>query len=462
MKNIYFQKFLCEVNSEAKKIMKKETIKKILTEEANLAEIPDVWDNVKKADLRKNLQTLSIENKENQYKPKLKHKKAWAWLGIGVPIATGLVLFFTLVLPPLLNPIYRPSDYPSNGPTFRPPTRPNAEVAAAALAHLELQVDEAIRMQENIYNASELNGGFIVGADSFIMPTSISEEDNDKNTEFNIRHFIAEVFYSRDRPIPTLFQTMINTYVIDLFMFSQVKLSLLDTFGNDALEKIFDVYFDQNDEFMSVFRAPSRWPQFIPYRASFPGVDTETGKVYMVATGHEGGSLTRRHHITYMVEYFFTDYNDLSITLTSRRYDDLGELMVLGIYKFDALTQTTIAIEVNVSNLYNVSLMVNASGINNAALTESERETLIKFVLNSHQQKEATIYELEQENLRLAQIVREFEEYELEQEENEEYYYEYKYSEDNSGDTPLLKNRHPYPHLVSLNFDKLRILQGVV
>ncbi|MCL2847689.1 MAG: hypothetical protein FWE13_02945 [Firmicutes bacterium] len=448
--------------------MTTENIKKILVDEIKNISVPNMWGNIKIANLQPIEQSfLDITNENQMATKKRTHKKLGVILGTLVPVATGLVIFFTLVLPALLPITVLP-------PTYHPD--PRAEEARRAQAQLNQQVKKAIEIQENIYTASELNGGFIVSTNpSAFSSLSYYQQENEQystndTVEFNIKDFATEIFTSRGTVIRPITLNHINPYIIDIFMFSQVKLSLLESFGSEALEKIFDLEFDRCPEFMSIFRrgGGGAWQHFIPYYASFSGFDEETGKSYMTAVGREAGGQAYFSGIFYLtyftIGFSFNKHNDFSISISYRRYNDDGILLHKGVDIFDAFTQSLVRVQYN-ATLPNATrvFVVRDTVFLREGLTDSEREVLINFVFNHHRDTEEKIEALIAENLRLAQIVRDFEEYQEQQKTNENYYNEQNNASsyaDNS-DIPLTKARHPYPHLVEMDFNKLRILRGV-
>jgi len=359
---------------------------------------------------------------------------------------------------------------------------PNGQTNYVAVARKQLQrqVDEAIELQENFMQASELGGGFIFGTSQSGLSGNISalneaagEQENE--AEFFILEFVREMFSVRDIAIPIPRLSLVNTYINDVFMYNSVKQSLLNTYDYNALKYIFELEFDRTSEWNATFRPPSPgFQQFVPEYASFAGVNEETGKVYALMQGLEQSiGLGLLNSVAY-IEYFFNEYNDFGVTTLTRRYNNDGQLRQIAFHNFDALTQTTLQIDFEVSP--DGSLRLIWFGFNNVwfsllsterRVTQQEAEILSAFVLATDLLIRGTVNELEQENLRLLQIIRDYEE-EQENENNEEDAksdnndLEYEIQLEVFDSNLLVKPQRPYLHLVYMDFSFLRIMLGNV
>lgn len=100
-----------------------------------------------------------------------------------------------------------------------------------------------------------------------------------------------------------------NSYVADIFSYSQVQTSIIDEFGEESLTDVYALDYE-NVDWSSDTTSYGNWIKSTKLlSAAFAGADLESGNVYCTQSHKSGGVLVLAN-----LEYYYNDDSDMGVT----------------------------------------------------------------------------------------------------------------------------------------------------
>lgn len=251
-----------------------------------------------------------------------------------------------------------------------------------SVSPLTQQVNDAVKLYNDIYGASERKGGMFTEAASTnnVAVKTVLTADTETTPLQTVRDIMKS--YGDDY---SNFANWAASYVGDIFCYSQIQLSIIGEYSEEALAGNFIMDYSEVD--WTVFNKPAfgmaTWFTSVHSdTASFPGVDSETGRVYCTETHVTSRKLNAETDI----EYYYNSDTDMGVTTLNWQtnpqtgaksfeynFFDIGADMVLvGNFSVsgDTLTPT------DIRGYYPGKTVFDDH------LTESEKQIVYQFMLN--------------------------------------------------------------------------------
>ena len=204
------------------------------------------------------------------------------------------------------------------------------------------QIRAAEKTYNNIYNASEKRGGMFSDTEDISSITKNSSKksaDSISNVE-KVRTIIRK--YQNSYPS---FANWAASFIGDIFSYSQIQLSIINQYSEEALINNFEMDYSKVDWNVFDYKTFGQATWFIRIHsdtASFPGVDTETGRVYC----QETHITSRKLNAETTIEYFYNSDDDLGVTTLNYQtspesgektfeyyyFDITGNMVLVGYY----------------------------------------------------------------------------------------------------------------------------------
>lgn len=170
----------------------------------------------------------------------------------------------------------------------------------------ETLAQQQITLAQNTYNAfyskDELFSAQSVKALAVSLALEDEEGDEESGISFaDVRNVLAEYNWTTQ---DTKF--LFNSYVADIFAYSQVQTSIINEFGEQSLTDVYALTYDNVDW----SEDPTGWIYGTKLlSAAFVGADLESGNVYCSQSHRSMGTLVMAN-----LEYYYNNDNDMGVT----------------------------------------------------------------------------------------------------------------------------------------------------
>ncbi len=175
--------------------------------------------------------------------------------------------------------------------------------------------EQQITIAQNTYDAFyQKDGLFSTQAGRAAMvPLAYAEVESDK-AEIRRQTFAAvRKTLAKYRPIQAGSVQLFNSYVADIFSYSQVQTSIINSFGEEALTDVYALTYDTVDWSSDT----TGWDNWINstklISASFAGADLESGNVYCTQSHKSNNVLVLAN-----LEYYYNSDDDMGVTTINR------------------------------------------------------------------------------------------------------------------------------------------------
>lgn len=287
--------------------------------------------------------------------------------------------------------------------------QPNAPTdnSAAAKALLADQVTETEQTYNNLYERSARNGGLfnttqetasvlkaistngkIYALAEELEPNENSPEegsDSDKNileeptipdTSIIISQIVDIVkdiaIFDYARP------KLLETYVLDVFAYTQIASAIVDTYNEEAFTHVFNVDYDYNDYFIDNFRTSDGWVSKIPEEMSIEGFDKTTSKVninFKARDAKDNHDETKPFERVNSEMYYNSD-DDFGYAQITTRYDNLGNYYESGFNYFSMKDRMMIEICFNANGV--IKYATSFDGMHQESKISAENRILLQ------------------------------------------------------------------------------------
>lgn len=281
---------------------------------------------------------------------------------------------------------------------------------AAALAALNQQVRTVEDGYNDLYAKSKNAGGFFNIGSTTNIPAAyrggkVSGEAADTVKEEVTFEEVQSVVSRNQKDSYSKF-IRDQSYISDIFVYSQIQLALTEQYKTEALLDDYDlVYKEANGEEKSGI--PSYILSFMkqtrPFRATVTGADEETGRLYFTQSHHFSQN---GNEVFAEVEYFHNSDQDMGTVTINYHSNNQFELHYinysLGFYMLGTGTHTD-----RVLNEFGVSYIRTLEGqlIPSRLSDENDEKIIENFALGEIGRIEGKIKALTEENLKNAEIV---------------------------------------------------------
>lgn len=194
----------------------------------------------------------------------------------------------------------------------------------------------------NIYARAERNGGLF--AEKSVAASATSDRfaayaDEPSEEELNTDDVIAALLASvreADRFAGLPSRTAAETYVLDVFAYTQIASSIVTAEGESAFTKIYDVDYTMDDEFDTKMRTSTGWVSNIPEEMSLAGYDEQSGKVNILfkARSVADKKVGREVFESVNSEMYYRSDDDFGYAQITSRYNSAGDLNEIGFNYF--------------------------------------------------------------------------------------------------------------------------------
>jgi len=266
-----------------------------------------------------------------------------------------------------------------------------SEQVEQARQALQAQQNDFTRILQGFYSTANTRGSLThaVNAVSNVAPNPLS---------------LPELWrQAQSAHVPSNADTStINTFAVDLFMYSGVLSHLLDTHDYNAFNYNFNLAFTQSEQFALIFTPPTGHQQFVPYSVRLIGSIGETNSIYFVMRAQSDGELY--NHSQAHIKLTFNSQTDFNLTIVTHLYDAQNNLMATRLNQVSSASRAWL--EVMVSEYLQTVIFAS---INAASFIPHQNpqfaQTQVNYVINTNTQMINTINTLQQENLRHFRLI---------------------------------------------------------
>lgn len=208
---------------------------------------------------------------------------------------------------------------------------------------LTAQIEVAKETYNNIYDAGEKRGGMFSDTsktNSLTTNNNLKKSAESESTVEEVRNIIQK--YQSSYPS---FANWAASFIGDIFSYSQIQLSIINQYSEESLINNFKMDYSKVDWNVFDYKTFGQATWFIRIHsdtASFPGVDTETGRVYC----QETHITSRKLNAETTIEYFYNSDDDLGVTTLNYQtspesgektfeyyyFDITGNMVLVGYY----------------------------------------------------------------------------------------------------------------------------------
>ncbi|MDE6505053.1 MAG: hypothetical protein K2L42_04205 [Clostridia bacterium] len=210
-----------------------------------------------------------------------------------------------------------PKPEPDPDPKPEPEPKPDATKYTAQLARAQ-------ELYGEIYAASERKGGLFgddvaYGAHE-VSRASVNKAVTRSVTAETVKEIIKK--YYTDQPSS---KTSLNSYVTDIFTYMQVQTAILNEYELGSLINTYEFTYDGLDlEGVNLGGVAQWWfKKVLPTKASFPGADLDTGRIYCEHS-HISGSTSE--NVDTELEYYCDDNGGMGVTTLNLHYKNDGSI----------------------------------------------------------------------------------------------------------------------------------------
>lgn len=283
-------------------------------------------------------------------------------------------------------------------------TTPPAGTNAAA--RLDSQITATSNTYTNIYGRAERKGGLFATSSqkSAVTAKYALADDTVPPEPINVTDTSAliEQLYETVKDGKTYnFQnkSALETYVIDVFAYTQIAQAIVKDEGKQALTKIYSVDYEVTSELYSKMTT-GFWSTKIPEEMSFAGFDENSNKVNILFKAREPKNKENGVNLFEKVnsEMYYLSDDDFGYAQFTYRYDTSGNPAGVGFDYFSMKDKAMLEINTNPDGSIN-STFLNGVTVN---LTLDKRETVKTYFNTLKDAFNARTDEFEQQNLALA------------------------------------------------------------
>lgn len=283
----------------------------------------------------------------------------------------------------------------------------------AAVTKLDSQVTGAKDTYTNIYNRAERNGGLfstspqksasvarymLADADESDEPASTPDEPTVKlpDTTELVSQLYETVKEGNNYNFPI--KSALDTYVIDVFAYTQVAQEIINSEEKTALTKTYSVDYDINAKIYENLTT-GFWSTKIPEKMSFAGFDEKSHKVNILFDAREPKNKENNVNSFEKVnsEMYYISNDDFGYAQFTYRYDSQGNHIGTGFDYFSMKDKAMLEINLvygEISNVFYNGMIIY--------LNQSKRQTVKTSFEKIENAFTERTYALEQQNLALA------------------------------------------------------------
>lgn len=249
----------------------------------------------------------------------------------------------------------------------------------------ERQIARAKDTFRSFYDKEELFGAPQSGAS--VLSSLLSERAEESDSFDGVREAMAGYTLSQQADMKAAF----NSYVADIFSYSQVQSSILNEFGEDALTDVYALNYDK------VNWTGSYWSSWIEstklLSAAFAGADVDNGNVYCTQA-----HVANRVLVMADLEYFYRSDGDMGVTTLNWRDNGKFEYHFCSAGTYEILQaygsyQTDGGI-----NLTSFNFIQKNGQLKSSDCSEEDKQLVYRFVNSEIARIEGKIGDLQEQN----------------------------------------------------------------
>lgn len=299
-------------------------------------------------------------------------------------------------------------DNGDNGDKGNSGTNQPATVKPEAVAKLNAQVTGTEDTYTNIYGRAERNGGlFAVSAEReasvakyALTSKAVADAEEETENTFDTTALIEQLYLAVKDGKNYNFQNKaaLETYVIDVFAYTQIAQAIVSNEENKALTKTYAVDYEVNEEVYENLTS-GLWSTKVPEEISFAGYDEASHKVniqFSARTPKDKENNVNNFEKVNSEMYYLSD-SDFGYAQFTYRYDSDGTFAGMGFDYFSMKEKVMLEI-----NMYSSGKIANIWINGSYALPSTQQKTVIEGYLgNLEKTFTARTAALEQQNLAL-------------------------------------------------------------
>lgn len=194
---------------------------------------------------------------------------------------------------------------------------------------------------------------------------------------------------------PGIMQTEFNSYVADIFAYSQVQSSVLKNFGEQSLNDVYYLTYDTVN-WVSDKTGYGEWIRSTRLRsAAFSGADLDSGRIYCTQS-----HVSRNDKVLANVEYYYNSDSDMGVTTLNWRDDGVFEYHFCSAGTYEILRSSGKYSDDGAIRILDFSFARKDGELRSAACSDEDEEFVLDFIRTEIERIKSKIDELHEQNER--------------------------------------------------------------